>query len=137
MKGLLAAVSSVVTALIGSTVFDDPEGGTHAMRYYLGEMPDKRETGNGEDFPFCLTSVGEITLARDGKITEAVIRLGLFEAGTKSDALTMVDATLTLLDDLATSKYAGYKLIGEYSGSYEGEYPYYELTLSGQFKKVK
>jgi len=124
--------------MISTTVFDDPAGGTQAMRYYVGQMPDKRTTSNEQDFPFCLITPGEFTFARDGRKQSVNIQIGLYEAGSKGDALTAIDAFMTLIADAANKSYSGYKLIGEFSGSMTTEnYPYFEINLSGEFKKSR
>jgi len=137
MKALVDRVSAVMGELIGSTVFDDPAGGTQAMRYYVGQMPDKRETGNEQDYPFCLTELGAFAFSREGRRQTVEVSLGMYEAGSKADALTMIDSLMALLADAPSKTYAGYKLLGEFTGTVEQNHPYYEVNLSGDFRKVK
>ena len=137
MKTLLNNVKNVLQALIGSTVYDDPAGGTQAMRYYVGQMPDKRDSGNEQDFPFCLIEPGLVTLSRDGRRHVVDITFGLFEAGTKDDAITMVDSFLSVIAAAPTQNYSGYKLLGEMTAEIEKNHPYYEISLTGEFRKAR
>lgn len=137
MKTLLNNVKTAMQAMIGAAVYDDPAGGTQAMRYYVGQMPDKRESGNEQDFPFCLIEPGVLTIARDGRRQSVDVTFGLFEFGTKDDALTMLDAFLTVISAAPLQTYAGYKLLGEMTVEIEKNHPYYEVSLSGEFRKAR
>lgn len=137
MKTLLNNVKTVLQDLVGSTVYDDPAGGTQAMRYFVGQMPDKRDTGNEQDFPFCLIEPGQVTLSREGRRQVVDVTFGLYEAGSKDDALTMLDAFLVVIAAAPTQLYAGYKLLGEMTVEIESNHPYYEVSLSGEFRKAR
>lgn len=137
MKTLLNNVKTVISGLIGSAVFDDPDGGTQTMRYYVGEMPDKGTVGNEKDFPFCLITPGSFKIDREGRNQDVNIVFGLYEAGDKADALTMIDGLLSTIATAPSVSFSGYKLISELSGDFTDNYPYYEISITGEFRKAR
>jgi hypothetical protein len=148
MKTLLDKIQDIIELLIGTTTvddvvvpreFDDPQGGTSPVRYSIGMMPDKRDvTNQGEDFPFCLIKPGDFVFSRDGRAQKVEVIFGLYEAGSKSDGLSMIDGFMTILADAPKQVFTNYKLIGDFSGNVLLEdHPYYKLTLIGEFRKAK
>lgn len=147
MKALLTKVSDVVKALIGTETigqvtaektFDDPIGGKSVLRYYSWRLPKKRETTEQEeDFPFCLVTPGEFSFTRDGRLQKVDVIFGLYEAGSEADGLTMIDTFMALIATAPAEIFTPYKLMGNFTGSAVGEHPYYQLTLTGEFRKAK
>jgi hypothetical protein len=148
MKTLLDKIQDVIELLIGTITvddvempkeFDDPQGGTSPLRYSIGTMPDKRDsTIQGEDFPFCLIKPSDFIFGRDGRAQKVEVIFGLYEAGEKSDGLSMIDGFMTTLSDIPKQIFTNYKLIGDFSGSvFLDDHPYYKLTLMGEFRKAK
>jgi hypothetical protein len=139
MNALLTKVQTVTTALIGSTVFDDPAGGTHALRYSLGALPDKRDNvSQGEDFPFCLISPGKFTCGREGRNHTIEIVFGLYTSGDKTAGLAIVNTVIGIMALATREVFTPYKLMGELSGTIDiDRHPYYALTFSGEFRRAR
>lgn len=139
MIDLLNIVAAVVVKVVGNTTFADRTGPNRALRYYLGDMPDKREDADqGEDFPFCLLAPGKVSLGRDGKSVGVDIVFGLYTAGDKLAGLTLADSVLALMLPAAREIFTPYKLLGDLSGQVDSaRHPYYILTLSGEFRKAR
>lgn len=139
MITLLNTVQDVIEKIIGSVLFADPAGPARALRYSIGELPDKRaETEQGEDFPFCLVSPGKFSFSREGKTQKVDIAFGLYTAGDKDAGLAMVDGVMTLMATAPREIFTPYKLMGDLTGAIEtGRHPYYILTFSGEFRKAR
>ena len=137
MKTLLDKVESVYSTLFGSATYDNPEGGTIAMRGYVGAIPHKRDTEpQGEDFPFRLTKLSGFDLTREGTRYQVTTEIGLYEASDDvADGILLVDSVMQLIESLTRQSFAPFKIIGEAQGELLGDrHPFYVISITHTFK---
>ena len=139
MKSLLTKVETILSGLSWAAAYDNPAGGTIAMRAYTGAMPPKRESaGQGEDFPYRFTWLDGFDLTRHGMRYTVATEIGIYEAGSISDAITLVDSIITIIKPLPSKIYAPFKLLeSEITGDLsKANHPFYTITLNMTFREI-
>ena len=138
MISLLNTVKTRLEELLDGELFDDPQGGTRAPRYFVAVVPPKRDTeAQGEDFPFCSLLETDFTLTRTGRHQMIEVDFGLFTSGNHAAGMADIDRLLTKLEPLIRSAFAPFKLVGEIQGRIkQPHHPFYGLVLEITFSSM-
>jgi len=136
VKALLTKVESVLSGLSWAAAYDNPDGGTIAMRAYTGVIPHKRNTeAQGSDFPYRLTKLTGFDLDRQGVRYNVSTEIGVYTSGDVDDGITLVDSIITIVKGVPAQAFAPFKLIDEVGGEVSSnEHPFYTVTLNCTFR---